>query len=319
MLSVIVPVYNVYGYLEECLDSILNQKGCDYEVILVDDGSTDGSSELCDVYAQKNPTVKVIHKLNGGLSDARNVGMANANGVYLMFVDSDDWIAEGSLKVICEKLQQTFPEVLFTRLIEARSTFIEKDTDMGNMLKDAKSHMEYISWLMVKSKNTWPAVTKIVSKEFVVRNGLQFVPGRLHEDVDWTSQLCYNTKCVSFCDIAWYFHRMIRSGSIGNSIQGKNITDVIETAAEHYALNLQQHDEVHSIVLNRIMRSVYSSINKIYLCSDDDVIKVAQCIKDNSEIFSVTPTFKAKVFVWLMKLFSPLRMLRLLKKLRKKL
>lgn len=319
MLSVIVPVYNVYDYLEECLDSILIQEGCDYEVILVDDGSTDGSAELCDSYAQRNSAIKVIHKPNGGLSDARNVGMANANGDYLMFVDSDDWIKEGSLKVICGKLQQTFPEVLFTRLIEAKSTFVEKDTEMGNILKDAQSHMEYVRWLMMNSQSTWPAVTKIVSKEFVVRKGLQFVPGRLHEDVDWTSRLCYNAKCVSFCDIAWYFHRMGRYGSIGNSIQGKNITDVIETAAEHYALNLQQHDEVHSIVLNRIMNSVYTSINKIHLCSDTDVNQVAQCIKDNHEIFSVAPTLKAKVFVGLMRLLSPLGMLRLLKKSRKNL
>lgn len=94
-LSIIVPVYNVKNYLSDCLDSILNQTYRDFEMILVDDGSTDGSGELCDQYAAQDERISVIHQKNQGLSVTRNHGIARAKGEYLMFVDSDDYLCAG--------------------------------------------------------------------------------------------------------------------------------------------------------------------------------------------------------------------------------
>ncbi len=91
-LSIIVPVYNVEKYLHKCVDSILSQTLTDFECILVDDGSTDNSSVICDEYAAKDPRIVVIHKQNGGLSSARNTGLDISQGDYIGFVDSDDWI-----------------------------------------------------------------------------------------------------------------------------------------------------------------------------------------------------------------------------------
>ena len=88
-VSVIIPVYNVKAYLEKCIDSVLEQTFSDYNVILVDDGSTDGSGEICDIYAKKYDKITVIHKSNGGLSDARNYGIENADSKYITFIDSD--------------------------------------------------------------------------------------------------------------------------------------------------------------------------------------------------------------------------------------
>ena len=92
LISVIVPVFNVEKYLERCVDSILNQSYKDLEIILVDDGSTDRSGEICEGYAKKDSRVRVFHKKNGGLSDARNFGISKSRGEYVGFVDSDDWI-----------------------------------------------------------------------------------------------------------------------------------------------------------------------------------------------------------------------------------
>ncbi|MDE5752840.1 MAG: glycosyltransferase, partial [Duncaniella sp.] len=92
IISVIVPVYNTERVLEKCVDSILGQSFLDFELILVDDGSTDGSPAICDRYAEVDNRVKVIHLTNGGVSRARNVGMDAATGEYISFVDSDDWI-----------------------------------------------------------------------------------------------------------------------------------------------------------------------------------------------------------------------------------
>ncbi len=92
LISVIVPVYNVEKYMERCVDSILRQTYTNIEIILVDDGSTDASSRLCDEYAARDGRIKVVHKENGGLSDARDAGLAVAEGDYIGYVDSDDWI-----------------------------------------------------------------------------------------------------------------------------------------------------------------------------------------------------------------------------------
>ena len=92
LISVIVPVYNVEQYLDRCVCSILNQTYQNLEIILVDDGATDSSGRMCDEYAKRDERIKVVHKQNGGLSDARNAGLAAATGEYIGYVDSDDWI-----------------------------------------------------------------------------------------------------------------------------------------------------------------------------------------------------------------------------------
>jgi glycosyltransferase involved in cell wall biosynthesis len=108
-LSIIIPVYHTQDTLPRCLDSILRQSFTDYEVILVDDGSTDDSPKICDAYSRQDGRVKVIHKENGGLSDARNAGILQAKGEYITFIDSDDTIAEDTLSLVIEKII-TYPE-----------------------------------------------------------------------------------------------------------------------------------------------------------------------------------------------------------------
>ena len=101
-ISIIIPVYNAEDYIEPCLESIMSQDFLDYEVIVVDDGSTDRSGEICDRFAERDPRFKVLHKVNGGVSSARNEGIEAAQGEYLMFVDSDDALLPGALKVLSE-------------------------------------------------------------------------------------------------------------------------------------------------------------------------------------------------------------------------
>ena len=100
MLSVIVPVYNVQKYLDQCVESVLKQTYTDFEVILVDDGSTDNSGKMCDDWAQKDDRIKVVHQKNQGLSGARNTGIDTSEGEYLVFVDSDDLIAENMFSTL---------------------------------------------------------------------------------------------------------------------------------------------------------------------------------------------------------------------------
>ena len=99
-VSIIVPIYNAENYIRRCIDSILNQEFTDFELILADDGSKDASGAICDEYAKKDPRIHVIHKKNTGVSDTRNLAIAQAKGTYLQFLDSDDWITPDATKLL---------------------------------------------------------------------------------------------------------------------------------------------------------------------------------------------------------------------------
>ena len=119
LLSVIVPVYNVEKYIRNCLDSILAQDFTDYEIILVDDGSTDNSGAICDEYAAGHPAFHCIHKTNGGLPSARKCGFEASQGKYITFVDSDDWISPHMYRKICQAIQDTQADIIFCNYIAA--------------------------------------------------------------------------------------------------------------------------------------------------------------------------------------------------------
>ena len=110
LVSIVVPVYNVELYLEKCVNSIVNQTYQNIEIILVDDGSTDGSGIKCDELAQKDNRIIVIHKENGGLSDARNVGIEKATGDFYVFLDSDDMLVDGAIEVLKKKIAKLTDE-----------------------------------------------------------------------------------------------------------------------------------------------------------------------------------------------------------------
>lgn len=117
MISIIIPVYNVEDYLRECLDSIVNQSFADWEAILVDDGSTDGSLAICHEYAQSNSHIQVFHKENGGVSTARNLGIEKASGEWIWFVDADDWIEKDALQKLDNIISRYDCDTIFHGLI----------------------------------------------------------------------------------------------------------------------------------------------------------------------------------------------------------
>lgn len=127
IISIIVPIYNIENHLRKCVDSLLEQSYKNIEIVLVDDGSTDLSSEICDIYSKKDKRVKVIHKKNGGLSSARNVGLDNCNGNYVMFVDGDDWIDRECCQIINRILDgYNYDVILFPYIREYKNKSIER-------------------------------------------------------------------------------------------------------------------------------------------------------------------------------------------------
>ena len=124
-ISIIVAVYNAKGYLERCLDSIINQTFSDYEVLLVDDGSTDGSGAICDKYEQEDSRFKVIHKENGGVGSARKIGLDNAVGEYIIHMDSDDWAEPDMLRKLYDFATDSNADVVICDLYRDRAGKIQ--------------------------------------------------------------------------------------------------------------------------------------------------------------------------------------------------
>lgn len=209
-LSIIVPVYNVEDYLHRCVDSILSQDYDAYEIILVDDGSTDSSGSLCDEWAKRCERIKVIHKPNGGLSSARNAGLKVAQGKYIWFIDSDDYIAEKCLDKIMTQIKSDGSEIIFFSHIRSNgvSTFGspagEYHPGFYTGMEVLQGHLAYLTaWSYVSSKSLWD------------ENGLSFLEGISFEDLEIWPKLLKTIKKGSFLksDIPPYIY-YVRPGSI---------------------------------------------------------------------------------------------------------
>lgn len=316
MFSIIVPVYNVERYLSKCIDSIIVQNAHDFEVLLIDDGSTDSSSQLCDQYSAAYSFIHVFHKKNGGLSDARNYGINRSKGDYLVFIDSDDWIADNALQVFSTILNEKPADVLITRLTEVfPDRVVQKDLAFKGFLQEPLSKDRAIKWEMKRSQNSWPAPKTIVSRRLVEDNQIRFATGMLHEDMGWTAEICLHAESFIGSGIEWYYHRMMREGSITNTIKGKNVSDTIQLASAFFQKTENDHSHTAKMIRNRMMNSVYAKLNELKKCTIEEQEEVTRIVQDNMKIFSVAPAMRHKLFSFTMRLIGPKAALHILNRI----
>ncbi len=229
LISVIVPIYNVEIYLKRCVDSIINQSYRNLEIILVDDGSPDNCGVMCDEYKTRDDSVKVIHKKNGGLSDARNVGLELANGDYITFVDSDDWI------------NQKYIEKLYKLLID-----YEADISVSNFIRTKKENIiiSEMDGKIIEYSNI-EALEQYFSKYYVqmvvscsklynrkLFKDIEFPVGKVHEDEFTTHKLIYKAKKIVFTEeqLYYYWQRSDSITGLGFNVLGR--FDYIEALTE---------------------------------------------------------------------------------------
>ena len=191
LISVIVPVYKVEHYLKECVDSLINQTYKNLEIILVDDGSPDSCPALCDSYAAKDNRVHVIHKTNGGLSDARNTGIKTATGDYLLFVDSDDKLADCDvIKNLVEFLEHTASTVTYcpgvSRIFD-QSFAVFKDFKCSSLLHTPDELCRF----GIKNKCIFAAWSFVVRRDYILEHSLYFIKGLVHEDMEWIPRVLF--------------------------------------------------------------------------------------------------------------------------------
>ena len=235
LFSIIIPIYNVEKYLNLCLDSVLAQEFADYEIILVDDGSTDNSPAICDEYAEKNTKIRVIHKTNGGLSDARNFGIKEAQGDYLMFLDSDDfWNGRNVLSELHNIIVERNPDIIIHEL----SSFYDlgkivprkfKNKDIQNFSFDFKRDLKK---LVDNDVYYATACNKIIRTSIVKKNEIEFPKGKVHEDVAWCANIIPYIRSYALYSNPFYYYRKERQGSLTIKVKPKNIIDLIDILSE---------------------------------------------------------------------------------------
>lgn len=211
LISVIIPVYNVEQYLVRCLDSVINQTYKKLEIILIDDGSIDKSSLICDSYAKKDERIVVIHKENGGLSDARNRGMDVAKGSYIAFIDSDDFVSPDYIEYLYNILKNNNADVsccdfqCFVKDVESSTRKIDLKTYSG---------IEAIEQLCYQKTINTSAWGKLYKTELF--NSVRFPKGRLYEDLGTTYKVFYKSnKIINSSDKKYYY--FLRGDSIMRS------------------------------------------------------------------------------------------------------
>ena len=216
IISVVMPVYNVEEYLDACVHSVIHQTYQNIEIILVDDGSTDSSPQMCDSYAKKDSRIKVIHQPNAGLSMARNAGMACATGSYIYFLDSDDYIAPNTIKILYEAIEKEKSDLVF---FDAHTVYDGKESGfpaMEYMRKKAYESCQGSEMLLkLHLDGVFYTAVPLMLMDFayIRKIGLTFYPGILHEDNLFTVIAYLKARKVTHVHNALYYRRM-RENSI---------------------------------------------------------------------------------------------------------
>ena len=262
LVSVIIPVYKVEPYLRKCVDFVLAQTYTNLEVILVDDGSPDGCPAICDEYAKNDARIKVIHKKNGGLSDARNIGIQAARGIWIMYVDSDDYVEADAVEHFMDALERQSAKIdiavgvakeiaLDGKVSYQRHTNLEK-----NRVYSAK---EYILKSAMRKQFFAPAWLNLYRKEFLYKFRHNFKVGIYYEDLDILPKLFLSAENIIYTDYAFY-----------NYIKRENsITNSGNMAKKHESAKIVLQDiftEIETVADKELRNVLNRWFSNIYLC-----------------------------------------------------
>lgn len=259
-LSIIVPVYNVEQYIRPCLESILRQKldAADYEIIIVNDGTRDGSMEMINDIIQQHGNIIVINQENQGLSMARNAGLKHAGGKYILFVDSDDLLLNDTLKPILDCTKDSSVDMVMGGFLKLTDQQINNDVPVLGFVKEPvemSGEEAFIRFFNPRECYVWRTLFR---KDFLIANHIRFLPGIYFEDIPFTTE-CYlkANRCVSL-SIPFYIYRQ-RPNSIVSSVNKNKIKDyniVIE-----YLWNLKNRLDLTDNKLEKLSDTIFMTFS----------------------------------------------------------
>lgn len=224
LVSVVVPIFNVADYLVKCIQSLLDQAYTNLEIILIDDGSTDNSPEICRRFAERDSRIRVIHKRNGGLSDARNTGIEMARGEYIAFLDGDDYVHQDFIKILIEQAIRNDVDISACSFYKVYDdgTLIEDSIRTSQTIFTSTEAIREII-LLSNHAHVW---TKIYKKSLFTDNKIRFPVGSLHEDTLTTYKLLAHANRVAYIDMPLYYYLQRSTGIMGQRFSRKNLSMV---------------------------------------------------------------------------------------------
>lgn len=231
-MSVIVPMHNIERYIDRCLRSLTAQNFRDYEVIVVDDGSSDRSKRRAEKWAEGYDRITVLSQERKGLSEARNAGLQVAGGEYVFFVDGDDFIEKNCMKrMYREVASQKYPEVVFLvgEKLFPDGTLEPMDPGLNSNRIIGKNHRTVLRHLMGLQRYPGSACTKLYRKTLIDENGLRFEKNKFSEDLDWTKEVLFAARTFGMVNGSCYFYRQMRQGAITSAASYANFADIAET------------------------------------------------------------------------------------------
>lgn len=284
LISIIVPVYKVESYLNKCIESIVNQTYQNLEIILVDDGSPDHCPAMCDDWAKKDERIRVIHKSNGGLSDARNAGMKIASGDYLGFVDSDDWIAPEMYERLLYAINKDQSDIAACSV-----EMIWEDHTPSQLLTVQENCVlnrdEAQAALLKESELKQPVWYKLYRKEVIA--DIPFEKGKYHEDVFWSYQAIGNANKVSIISYIGYFYWQRKGSIMGESYSMKRL-DAMGAYCRRYEY-MKNHDPALEVAARKAILSncIYNGQMALLHLSKDEQKQIFRYLKQMKRDYPV--------------------------------
>ena len=305
-ISIIVPVYNVEAYIEECLESLVNQSCKEIEIVIVDDGSKDGSIAICKEYAKKYPCIQIYQKENGGLSDARNYGIKVAKAKYLMFVDSDDTLTPDACEVLLEVLEKHDADISIGELYRKGPN--KKGTEV-KMYEPTEALAE----ILRETSFSTSACGKLFKRELF--KCVEFPKGMLFEDFGTVYKLFFEAKRIAYIEHDLYFYR-VRENSITTQRFHTRKMDLFRIADEIDVYIKENCPELMKVSKNRRTRYAISFLKEIALGGaerKEDIAQLKAYVKDDiisylgspykvtSKLFGVASAINYEAVVWILR------------------
>lgn len=314
-ISVVVAVYNIEDYICECVDSIINQTIQPEEIILVDDGSTDRSSALCDEYAEKNTNIRVIHQKNAGLSAARNTGIEHAQGVWVYFVDGDDILAPDVIESFLAVLTAHEGDVEF---IQGRMIWF---VDGSNNFKPDEVYIpdewtyfaksQLVMARMLEEKGAFRmGIRGLYRRNFLIQNDLMFVPGLYSEDQEWTPRLFSLDVKMGSNENPGYLYREGRAGSIVTARKPEQVEVLFTLYQEWFdrfgndsSLDVRFRNALKNEAARRSVEELYKHIERL---DGEDLVTVEEIVDRHRDLFvpRESMAFREKVLSFFVRVFG---------------
>lgn len=299
LISIIVPVYNVQDYLEDCIESIIHQTYTNLEIILVDDGSPDDCPAICDRYAAQDSRIIVIHKENGGQSEARNAALDIATGDYILFVDSDDWLDADACSILCKAINESHPQIICFSFCHVYRGKVEIHSNERRT--DVISGKEAFERLLLGRDVNGYACSKLYHRTLF--ENVRFPVGEIYEDIAITPDLLLACECVSIISMPLYFYRH-REGSSLNSPFNEGRLAILDRAKKCIAMAEKENPAMADAAYHFYAMSIIGVMSGIDR-SPKNVRKKfrtekARCIREMKTYYRYISNPKQRIKYWLL-------------------